>query len=151
MVFQNRIPTTAFSKSSHVQNNSYTLNSQKFVIYHCWRLLNTTIMPTIPALNNLEMIINTRIGLYTEKFHKCWSFLPLFARHSEIRTKWCNWEQANQWLTKGIIINILKCQIGLHHCDGLVEMIKTDISFAYIRAPDERYALDIMWTRWDPH
>jgi hypothetical protein len=30
---------------------------------------------------------------------------------------------------------------------GLVEIIKTDISFAYIRAPDERYALDIMWTQ----
>jgi hypothetical protein len=34
----------------------------------------------------------------------------------------------------GIIINNLKCQIGLHHCDGLVETIEMDISFAYIGA-----------------
>jgi hypothetical protein len=28
-----------------------------------------------------------------------------------------------------IITNNIKCQFGLHHCDGLVETIKMDISF----------------------
>jgi hypothetical protein len=32
------------------------------------------------------------------------------------------------------IVNNLKCQIGLHHYDGLDKTIETDISFAYIRA-----------------
>jgi hypothetical protein len=31
-----------------------------------------------------------------------------------------------------ISINSLKCQLRLHHCDGLVEMIKMDILFACI-------------------
>jgi hypothetical protein len=29
-----------------------------------------------------------------------------------------------------IINNSLKCQVGLHHCDEVVEMIEMDISFA---------------------
>jgi hypothetical protein len=48
--------------------------------------------------------------------------------------EWYSWEQVNQWHRYGIIINNLKCQIDLHHCDGLVETIEMDISFAYIRA-----------------
>jgi hypothetical protein len=28
-----------------------------------------------------------------------------------------------------IITNSIKCQFGLHHCDGLVETIEMDISF----------------------
>jgi hypothetical protein len=32
-----------------------------------------------------------------------------------------------------IITNSLKCQFGMHHCDGLVKKIKMDILFAYIR------------------
>jgi hypothetical protein len=48
--------------------------------------------------------------------------------------KWYSWEHANQWHRYGIIINNLKCQIGLHHCNRLVETIEMDISFAYIRA-----------------
>jgi hypothetical protein len=40
----------------------------------------------------------------------------------------------NQRLIKSIIINNLKCQIELHQCDGLVEMIEMDISFAYFGA-----------------
>jgi hypothetical protein len=32
-----------------------------------------------------------------------------------------------------IITSSLKYQFGLHHCDGLVEMIKVDILFVCIR------------------
>jgi hypothetical protein len=46
--------------------------------------------------------------------------------------EWYNLEQVNQWHIHGIIINILNCQIGLHHCNRLVEMFERDISFAYI-------------------
>jgi hypothetical protein len=45
--------------------------------------------------------------------------------------KWYNGEQVKQWHRFGIIINNLKCQIGLHYCNGLVETIEMDISFAY--------------------
>jgi hypothetical protein len=34
-----------------------------------------------------------------------------------------------------IITNNIKIQLELHHCDGLVETIEMDISFAYIGVP----------------
>jgi hypothetical protein len=36
---------------------------------------------------------------------------------------------SNYRIKHGIITNNLKCQFGLHHCDGLVETIEMDISF----------------------
>jgi hypothetical protein len=48
--------------------------------------------------------------------------------------EWYSWEEVNQWHRYGIIINNLKCQIDLHHYDGLVETIEMDTSFAYIRS-----------------
>jgi hypothetical protein len=47
--------------------------------------------------------------------------------HTEIHVKRCSLEQVNQWHIMGIIINNLKCQFILHHCNGLVEMIETVI------------------------
>jgi hypothetical protein len=35
----------------------------------------------------------------------------------------------NYRIKYGIITNNIKCQFGLHHCDGLVEMIEMDILF----------------------
>jgi hypothetical protein len=35
----------------------------------------------------------------------------------------------NYRIKYGIITNKLKFQFGLHHCDGLIEMIEMDISF----------------------
>ena len=73
-----------------------------------------------------------------------------------MRAKWYNWEQVIQWLLKDIIINNLKCQFGLHHCDGLVETIEMDISFVYFWVwmkeicTRQDHHLD-MWARWDPH
>jgi hypothetical protein len=37
-----------------------------------------------------------------------------------------------------IITNSLKCQFGLHYCDGLVEVIEMDILFACIRVPMQK-------------
>jgi hypothetical protein len=39
----------------------------------------------------------------------------------------------NQRLIKSVITNSPKYQIGLHHCDVLVEIIEMVILFAYIR------------------
>jgi hypothetical protein len=36
-----------------------------------------------------------------------------------------------QWHIESAIMNILKCQIGLHHCDGLVETIEMNILLDY--------------------
>jgi hypothetical protein len=38
---------------------------------------------------------------------------------------------SNYRMKCGIITNNIKCQFGLHHCDGLIKMIEMDISFAY--------------------
>jgi hypothetical protein len=61
-------------------------------------------------------------------------FLCFVAGHIEMHMEWCNWEQVNQWHRYGIIINNLKCHIGLHHCNRLIETIEMEISFTYIRA-----------------
>jgi hypothetical protein len=39
---------------------------------------------------------------------------------------------SNYRIKHGIITNSLTCQIGLHRCDGLVEMIKMNIFLDYI-------------------
>jgi hypothetical protein len=39
--------------------------------------------------------------------------------------------RASQWHEYGIIINNLKCQIGLHHFDRLVEMTEMKILRAF--------------------
>jgi hypothetical protein len=61
-------------------------------------------------------------------------FLCFVVGHIEMHMEWCNWEQVNQWHRYGIIINNLKCHIGLHHCNRLIETIEMEISFTYIRA-----------------
>jgi hypothetical protein len=61
-------------------------------------------------------------------------FLYFVAGHIKIHMEWYSWEQVNQWHRYDMFTNNRKCQIGVHHCDGLVEMIETDISFTYIRA-----------------
>jgi hypothetical protein len=38
---------------------------------------------------------------------------------------------SNYKIKYGIITNYDKCKFGLHNCDGLVEAIEMDISFAY--------------------
>jgi hypothetical protein len=72
--------------------------------------------------------INTRIGVYTNNFHKCWCFYLLLQDTSKYTWNDIVEKQVNQWHRYDIIINNLKFQIGLHHCDGIVEMIETDIS-----------------------
>jgi hypothetical protein len=62
--------------------------------------------------------------------------------------EWYNWEQVNQWHRYGLIIKNPKCQIDLHHCNGLVETIEMDISFAYIGVRMREIG---MWARRDPH
>jgi hypothetical protein len=42
-----------------------------------WRLLSTTFMSSIPVSYKWKVIINTRIGVYTDNFHKCWCFYLL--------------------------------------------------------------------------
>jgi hypothetical protein len=37
----------------------------------------------------------------------------------------------NYRIKYGILTNNLRCQFGLHHCNGIVEAIEMDISFVY--------------------
>jgi hypothetical protein len=47
---------------------------------------------------------------------------------------WLQVNMSNYGIKHIIITNRLKCQFGIHHCDGLVETIEMDISFAYFGA-----------------
>jgi hypothetical protein len=47
-------------------------------------------MPSTPEWNNQKVIINTRIGLYTEKSPQVLVFLAFVAGHTEIHAKWHN-------------------------------------------------------------
>jgi hypothetical protein len=42
---------------------------------------------------------------------------------------WSQVQMSNYRIKYGIITNNIKCQIGLHHCDGIVKTIEMDISF----------------------
>jgi hypothetical protein len=47
---------------------------------------------------------------------------------------WLQVQMSNYRIKYGIITNNSTCQFRLHHCDGLVEMIKLDILFIYFGA-----------------
>jgi hypothetical protein len=46
---------------------------------------------------------------------------------------WSQVQMSNYRIKYGIITNNIKCQFGLHHCNGLIKMIEMDILFVFIR------------------
>jgi hypothetical protein len=97
--------------------------------------------------------VRTKDGLYWCCSSNKWEqvFLSFVAGHIKMHMEWYNWEQVNQWHRYGIIVNNLKSQIGLHHYDGSSRWLKWIYHLHTSELGWERYAQDIMWTRWDPH
>jgi hypothetical protein len=55
----------------------------------CWQLLSTTFRPSIPTQNKRKVIINSRIRVYTDNFHKYWCLYLLLQDTSK-----CTWNGA---------------------------------------------------------